>query len=127
MKKILIIDDHAQTRQLVKWALADSGYELYEASNGDSGLQIANHIKPDLILLDVVMPGDLDGFKVCERLRANLVLSRVKIILLSANDQPKDHELGQQAGANAYLVKPFKPASLRGVIDKLLEPGAADG
>ena len=121
MKKILIIDDHAQTRQLVKWALADSGYELYEASNGDSGLQIANHIKPDLILLDVVMPGDLDGFKVCERLRANLVLSRVKIILLSANDQPKDREQGQQAGANVYLVKPFKPAALRAMVGKLLE------
>jgi CheY-like chemotaxis protein len=121
MKKILIIDDHAQTRQLVKWALAESGYELYEASNGDSGLQIANHIKPDLILLDVVMPGDLDGIKVCEQLRASPTFSGVKIVLLSANDQPKDREQGQQAGANAYLVKPFKPAALRGLLAKLLE------
>jgi CheY-like chemotaxis protein len=121
MKKILIIDDHAQTRQLVKWALAESGYELYEASNGDSGLQIANHIKPDLILLDVVMPGDLDGFKVCEQLRALPAFSSAKIVLLSANDQPKDREQGQQAGANAYLAKPFKPAALRGLIAKLLE------
>jgi CheY-like chemotaxis protein len=92
MKKILIIDDHAQTRQLVKWALADSGYELYEASNGDSGLQIANHVKPDLVLLDVVMPGDLDGFKVCEQLRASPAFVGIKIVLLSANDQPKDRE-----------------------------------
>jgi two-component system, OmpR family, phosphate regulon response regulator PhoB len=121
MKKILIIDDHAQTRQLVKWALAESGYQLYEASNGDSGLQIANQIKPDLILLDVVMPGELDGFKVCEQLRASPAFSSVKIVLLSANDQPKDREQGQQAGANAYLVKPFKPAALRGLAAKLLE------
>jgi CheY-like chemotaxis protein len=121
MKKILIIDDHAQTRQLVKWTLAESGYELYEASNGDSGLQIANHIKPDLVLLDVVMPGALDGFKVCEQLRASPTFAAVKIVLLSANDLPKDRAQGQQAGANAYLVKPFKPAGLRGLIDKLLE------
>jgi CheY-like chemotaxis protein len=121
MKKILIIDDHAQTRQLVKWALAESEFQLYEASNGDSGLQIAEHVKPDLILLDVVMPGELDGFKVCEQLRATPSLDGVKVVLLSANDEPKDRERGQQAGANAYLAKPFKPAALRGVVAKLLE------
>jgi two-component system, OmpR family, phosphate regulon response regulator PhoB len=121
MNKILIVDDHAQTRQLVKWALAESGFQLYEASNGESGLQIAEHVKPDLILLDVVMPGDLDGFKVCEQLRATPSLAGVKIVLLSANDEPKDREQGQQAGANAYLAKPFKPAALRGVVAKLLE------
>jgi two-component system, OmpR family, phosphate regulon response regulator PhoB len=120
MKKILMIDDHAQTRQLVKWALADSGYQLYEASNGDSGLKIADHVKPDLIVLDVVMPGELDGIKVCEQIRASPSLSAIKIILLSANDQPKDREQGQLAGANAYLAKPFKPAALRSLIDKLL-------
>jgi len=122
MKKILIIDDHAQTRQLVKWALADSGYELYEASNGDSGLKIADHVKPDLILLDVVMPGELNGFKVCEKLRASPTFSDIMIIVLSANDQPTDREQGQLAGANAYLAKPFKPAALRSLIDKLLAP-----
>ena len=121
MKKILIIDDHAQTRQMVKWALADAGYELYEASNGDNGLKIAEHVKPDLVLLDVVMPGELDGFMVCEKLRANSMFSGVKIILLSANDRPKDREQGQQAGANVYLVKPFKPAALRAMVGKLLE------
>lgn len=121
MKKVLIIDDHAQTRQLIKWSLADSGYQLYEASNGDIAIQVANHVKPDLILLDVVMPGELDGFKVCEQLRATPELASVKIILLSANDQPSDRELGQQAGANVYLVKPFKPASLRALVAKLLE------
>jgi CheY-like chemotaxis protein len=121
MKKVLIIDDHAQTRQLVKWVLEESGYQLYEASNGNSGLQIANHVKPDLILLDVVMPGELDGIQVCQQLRATPELASVKIILLTSNDQPSDRELGQQAGANVYLVKPFKPASLRGLMAKLLE------
>lgn len=120
MKKILIIDDHAQSRQLVKWALADAGYGLHEASTGESGLRIANHTKPDLVLLDVVMPGDLDGFKVCEQLRASTDFAGVKIVLLSANDHPSDRERGQQVGANAYLVKPFKPAALRGLVEKLL-------
>lgn len=121
MKKILIVDDHAQSRQLVKWALVDLGYGLYEASNGDNGLRIASQIKPDLVLLDVVMPGDLDGFKVCEELRASTAHADVKIVLLSANDQPSDRARGQQVGANAYLIKPFKPAALRGLIEKLLE------
>lgn len=121
MKKILIIDDHAQSRQLVKWALAESGFQLYEASNGEAGVNIARHVNPDLVLLDVVMPGARDGYQVCAELRADEALAGVKIILLSSNDQPQDRQRGQQAGANAYLAKPFKPASLRGVVVKLLE------
>jgi len=121
MKKILIVDDHAQTRQLIKWALAESGFQLFEASNGHAGLQIAGHVKPDLVLLDVVMPGDLDGYAVCTGLRADLTMPQLKIVLLSANDTPQDREKGQQAGANAYLGKPFKPAGLRGLIVKLLD------
>ena len=118
--KVLIIDDHAQTRQLVKWALAESGFEIHEASNGFSGLAMARHLKPGLILLDVVMPGDRDGYQVCAELRADDTLGAVKIVLLSSNDRPEDRARGQQSGANAYLTKPFKPASLRGVVAKLL-------
>lgn len=121
MKKVLIIDDHATTRQLVKWALSESGFQLYEASNGEAALKIASHIQPDLVLLDVVMTGELDGFMVCEQLRSSGEHPNMKIILLSANDAPQDKERGQQAGANAYMVKPFKPAVLRGVVNKLLE------
>lgn len=121
MKKILIIDDHAQTRQLVKWALAESGFQLYEASNGQAGVQIASHVKPDLVLLDVVMPGELDGYAVCAQLRADPTLADLKIVMLSSNDAPQDRDKGQQAGANAYFSKPFVPAGLRSVIAKLLE------
>jgi CheY-like chemotaxis protein len=121
MRKILIIDDHAQSRQLVKWALAEAGLQIYEASNGEAGLNIARHAKPDLVLLDVEMPGNHDGYQVCAALRADEALAGVKIILLSANDQPHDREKGQQVGANAYLAKPFKPAGLRGLVVKLLE------
>ncbi|MDP3701788.1 MAG: response regulator [Hylemonella sp.] len=121
MKKILIIDDHAQSRQLVKWALAESGYELYEASNGSAGLNVARHVRPDLVLLDVVMPGEHDGYRVCAELRSDEQLANVRIVLLSSNDRPEDRETGQRAGANAYLVKPFKPAGLRSVVAKLLE------
>ena len=121
MKKILIVDDHATTRQLIRWALAESGYRLYEASNGDAGISIARQVNPDLILLDVVMPGDRDGFTVCAELRADRDFSNTKIILLSANDTPQDSEKGKQAGANAYLVKPFKPTTLQSVVSRLLE------
>jgi len=121
MKKVLIIDDLSTTRDLVKWALNESGFKLYEASNGEAGLQIAKQFHPDLILLDIMMPGELDGYKVCEQLRASDTLSKVKIILLSANDSESDRKRGQEVGANAYLAKPFKPALLRGLVSKLLE------
>lgn len=121
MKKILIIDDHSTTRDLVKWALNESGFKLHEASNGDAGLQAAKQLHPDLVLLDIMMPGELDGYGVCEQLRASDTLSKVKIILLSANDSDTDRKRGQEAGANAYLIKPFKPATLRGLVSKLLE------
>ncbi len=120
MHKILIIDDHAQTRQLIKWALADSGYGLHEASTGEVGLQNAEALKPALILLDILMPGELDGFQVCEKLRSSSDMAGVKIVMLSANDSPKDRERGQQVGANAYLAKPFKPAALRAIVTALL-------
>jgi two-component system, OmpR family, phosphate regulon response regulator PhoB len=121
MKKVLIIDDHSTTRDLVKWALSESGLKLHEASNGEAGLQAAKLHHPDLILLDIMMPGELDGYGVCEQLRASDTLSKVKIVLLSANDSEADRKRGQEAGANAYLIKPFKPATLRGLVGKLLE------
>ena len=121
MKKVLIIDDHATTRDLVKWALSESGLKLSEASNGEAGILAAKQGHPDLILLDIMMPGGLDGYEVCKQLRSSDTLAKVKIVLLSANDAEADRKRGQEAGANAYLVKPFKPAVLRGVVNKLLE------
>lgn len=120
MHKMLIIDDHSQTRHLIKWALGDSGFDLHEASTGEVGLQHAETLKPALILLDILMPGGLDGFQVCEKLRSSSDVAGVKIVMLSANDSPNDRERGQQAGANAYLTKPFKPAALRTLVTALL-------
>lgn len=125
MKKILIVDDQFQIRQLVTWALEESGYELREASTGEAALRMALDNRPDLILLDVSMPGRMDGFQTCTEIRRHGVLKGVRIVLLTAHDSKADREKGIAAGANAYLVKPFKPAQLRGVIHKLLEPPAA--
>ena len=125
MKKILIVDDQFQIRQLVSWALEESGYELKEASTGEAALRMALENRPDLILLDVSMPGRLDGFQTCVEIRRHGVLKGIRIVLLTAHDRQEDREKGIAAGANAYLVKPFKPAQLRGVIQKLLEPPTA--
>jgi DNA-binding response OmpR family regulator len=122
MKKVLIIDDHSATRDLIKWTLSESGFKLSEASTGDSGLVMAKQDIPDLVLLDVVMPGALDGYAVCKEIRAISALAGMKVVLLSANDSEADRKRGQEAGANAYLVKPFKPALLRGLVTKLLGP-----
>jgi len=125
MKKILIVDDQFQIRQLVTWALEESGYELREASTGEAALRMSLDSRPDLILLDVSMPGRMDGFQTCAEIRRHGVLKGVRIVLLTAHDRQEDREKGIAAGANAYLVKPFKPAQLRGVIHKLLQPPAA--
>ena len=118
--KVLVIDDHAQTRQLVKWALGDAPFEIYEASNGEAGLKMAAHLHPQLVVLDVVMPGERDGYEVCKALRTDAALPGVKIILLSSNDRPEDRERGWEAGAHAYLTKPFTQAILRSEIVRLL-------
>ena len=104
MKRLLIVEDQADLRKLVRMMLEFEGYDLHEAVNGDEGLRKAVEILPDLILLDVMMPGELDGLAVCARVRAEPVLRQTRVVLMSARSQPADVEVGVRAGADAYLV-----------------------
>jgi CheY-like chemotaxis protein len=83
---------------------------------------MAQAFKPDLMLLDVMMPGELDGLQVCQRLKSDPVTKRIKVVLLTARGQARDREVGQAAGADEYLVKPFSPLQLIDTIERLLEP-----
>ncbi len=113
MKKILIVDDHADLRRLIRLTLEFEDYDIREASNGTVALRMAQEMQPDLVLLDVMMPGAINGLEVCRRLRADGGAgSGPRVIMLSACGQASDREEGLKAGADIYLVKPFSPLQL---------------
>jgi CheY-like chemotaxis protein len=120
MKRLLIVEDQADIRKLIRMTLEFEEYDIHEAVNGVEGLRKAIEITPDLILLDVMMPGELDGLAVCARVRADPALRQTKVVLLSARSQLQDFEAGTRAGADAYLAKPFSPLQLIESIERLL-------
>lgn len=109
---VLIVDDNWQLRELVKMTLTFSDYTLHEAENGQEALQLIKAIKPGIVLLDIMMPGELSGLDVCREIKSDPSLSHIRVIILSAKGQKVDLEAGGQAGADAYFVKPFSPLSL---------------
>lgn len=127
MKKVLIIDDHADLRRLVRWSLEllEHEVELHEAHQGTTGLQKARELRPDLVLMDVMMPGELNGLQACERIRQDPLLARTRVVLLSARGQATDVQAGLAAGADAYIVKPFSPQRLLETAEQLLAPSPA--
>jgi DNA-binding response OmpR family regulator len=125
LKRVLVVDDQYQIRRMVRWAVETAGFEMLEAANGEMGLAMALKLRPHLILLDVMMPGRFDGLAVCRIIRSRPELEGTWVVLLSGNDTAQDREQGKQAGANAYLSKPFKPAVLTSLIEKLVASGPA--
>jgi len=122
MKTVLIVEDQADIRKLIRMTLEFEPYEVHEAANGAEGLRLAIELAPDLILLDVMMPGELDGLQVCARVRAQPALASTRVLLLTALRQPQDRDAGRQAGPDATLIKPFSPLQLIETIDRLLPP-----
>jgi two-component system phosphate regulon response regulator PhoB len=96
-------------------------YEIHEAADGPTGLRMAQALRPDLMLLDVMMPGALDGLQVCRHIKSDPDLAHIKIVLLTARGQARDREAGNLAGAEDYLVKPFSPLHLIDTIERLTE------
>lgn len=121
MKKILIVDDHVDIRRLIRMTLEFESYEIFEAEDGATALLLAEAVRPDLVLLDVMMPGELDGLDVCRRLKRDPLMMNPRVIMLSARGQAQDCEAGSQAGADAYLVKPFSPLQLIDMIGQQWE------
>jgi DNA-binding response OmpR family regulator len=120
MKRVLIVEDQADIRKLIRMTLEFEPYEIHEAADGAEGLRLAAAVQPDMILLDVMMPGELDGLQVCARVRANPLLAGTRVVLLTARGQVKDRDAGEQAGADDYLVKPFSPLQLIETIERLM-------
>ena len=120
MKRILIVEDQTDIRELIRMTLELEDFEIHEADNGDRGLKLAGEIAPHLVLLDVMMPGSLNGYQVCEKVRQDARLKRTKVVMLSARSQETDRQAGMNAGADEYLIKPFSPRELLQVVARVL-------
>lgn len=119
-QKILIVDDRKEVRQLIKMALRHTTYDLIEATNGEQGLEILRTNRPNLVFLDIVMPGGIDGFAVCRAIKKETDLAAIPVVIMTAMGQTSDISEGKAAGADSYLVKPFSISSLYQVVDKYL-------
>ena len=120
---ILVADDDEDILFLVTTRLRRDGLNVVQASRGDDALALAKEMKPVLAVLDVGMPG-LDGLEVLEQIRADTSLGATKVLLLTAKAQESDVRRGYEAGADAYVKKPFSPAELAEKVRELYGPGA---
>ena len=121
-RKILIVDDEAHIRMLIEQTLEeleDEGVSFLTAENGEDALRIINEEKPQLVFLDVMMP-KMNGMEVCRKVKKELLLDQVCIVLLTAKGQEVDRLKGQEVGADIYLTKPFDPETLLERAKKVL-------
>jgi two-component system, OmpR family, alkaline phosphatase synthesis response regulator PhoP len=110
-RKLLIVDDESHIRTLLEQTLEeleDEGVELLSAENGEQALEIIESENPQLVFLDVMMP-KMNGMEVCRRVKKELSLNNVYIVLLTAKGQELDRQKGQEVGADVYMTKPFDP------------------
>lgn len=119
-KKILVVEDDALIRELVKINLEAAGFTIVLATDGFQGLEMARTENPDLIVLDIMLP-KMDGFKVCRILKFDDKYKHIPIIMLTARIQEVDKETGFKTGADAYMTKPFDPEELIKKINQTLE------
>ena len=110
--RILIVEDQPDICKLIRMTLEFGDFEIHEANDGESGLNMARAIMPTVMLLDVMMPGLLDGYQVCSRIKQDPEHKKIQVVMLTARGQATDLAAGEAAGADAYLVKPFSPLEL---------------
>jgi DNA-binding response OmpR family regulator len=123
--RVVLVEDQPEIRQLIRMTLEFGDFELGEAIDADAGWSLIQKQLPDLVLLDVMMPGSMDGLALCRKLRQHPEFHSVPVVLLTARSQQSDIDAGMEAGADAYLTKPFSPMELLERISGLLkEPRA---
>lgn len=118
-KRILVADDDPVILRLIQVNLELEGYEVLTANNGQEAVDMAQAEKPDLVILDIMMPR-LDGYQACEQLKSSDTTKEIPVIFLSAKAQQGDIEKGQSFGVAAYLTKPFDPTELVEVVERHL-------
>ena len=121
-KTILSVEDTPGIRRLIRMTLEYMGFHVLEAADGAEGLAMAREHHPDLVLMDVRMPG-VSGLSACETMRADPLLKGIPVVMLSSADHQADIDAGMASGAKAYLVKPFQPVELIYLVTRLIEEG----
>lgn len=120
IRKILAADDNPSIRRLIRLTL-EGPYEVIEAEDGVTALAMVREHLPDLVILDIMMPGALDGLQVLQAIKADPALHKVLVVMVTARGQANDYEIGMQKGADAYIVKPFSPLQLMDWVRTHLE------
>ena len=118
MKRILVVDDEKDIRKLLEETLKSNDYEIIQAGTGEDALVISREKRPDVILMDIMMPGDLNGIEATRMLKADVRTKKSKVIILTSSGTLK--EIAMSAGADAYFLKPFSPLELLRKIDEFL-------
>jgi two-component system phosphate regulon response regulator PhoB len=119
MKKILVVEDADEISELIAFKLRGAGYDVYTAADGEAGVATARSIRPDLVLLDWMMPR-LNGLDAAAAMRADPELANVPIIMLTAKGQERDVQRGFTVGVDDYIVKPFSPRELMSRVEAVL-------
>ena len=117
--KILVVDDEVYILHILDFSLGAEGFDVITATDGEEALAKAQREKPDLIVMDVMMPR-LDGYETCRRLKSDPSTKDIPVLLLTARGREEDRRLGLESGANDYITKPFSPNKLIGRVSDLL-------
>lgn len=117
---ILLVEDHEDNRNIYRTILEHFGFNVLVASDGETGVRLAQQVKPDLILLDIDIPV-VDGLEVARQLKSSASTARIPIVALTAYSQPEDRERAEEAGFDGYLAKPVSPRSVVAEVRRFLE------
>lgn len=118
-KKVLVVDDSPTDLKLMTAPLRDKGYEIVTASTGEAAMEIVSSDRPDLVVLDVILPGQ-NGFQVCREIKSSANTKEIKVLILTNKTQESDRFWGLKQGADDYLTKPFEGGDLVGSVERLL-------
>ena len=124
-KSILIIEDYPHIVEVLRIRLENAGYSVLVASDGQAGLNIAREQKPDLVILDVMLP-KMNGYKVCRLLKFDAKYEQIKVFMLTSRRRQSDIDTGIETGADEYLTKPYEPKELIELIKKHIGESAKD-
>lgn len=120
MKRILVVDDQPNIRRLVEISLRSEGRQILEAESGEKAVEMAHAERPDLIIMDLVMPGGMDGLKAVEILKSDPKTRGCPILMLTAKDQKLERKRALEVGVSDYLPKPFQINVLQQKVERIL-------
>ena len=124
--RILVVEDQDSIRRMIEALIQARGYEVTAVANGAKAIDVVKTQKFDLVLLDLMLPGQYDGFEVCQRLKNDPGTRLVPVVIISALDDPESRRKAADAGASAYYTKPFSPIALLKEIERLKAQSTAE-